>query len=70
MTRATAGALTALAVVLVLAGCGSGQAEPAPPPVMDETFSDLDKSGLAITVEPKSNEVVLKVRRASPRQRR
>ena len=31
MTRATAGALTALAVVLVLAGCGSGQAEPAPP---------------------------------------
>ncbi|WP_194398084.1 class F sortase [Microbacterium atlanticum] len=31
MTRATAGALTALAVVLVLAGCGSGQAEPTPP---------------------------------------
>src|SRR5262245_23610665 len=37
--------------------------EPQPPPTMNRKFSNLDTSGLWVTVEPKTNEVVLKVKR-------
>src|SRR5262245_36817403 len=43
--------------------------EPPPPPKVDQTFSSLDKSGLEINVEPKTNEVTLKVRRAPSKKR-
>src|SRR5262249_61357122 len=38
--------------------------EPPPPPIMDPVFAKLETSGLEITVERKTNEVTLKVRRA------
>jgi len=44
--------------------------EPPPPPIMDRTFSRLEGSGLEITVEPKTNEITLKVRRAPAQARR
>ena len=44
--------------------------EPPPPPIMDRTFSRVEASGLEINVEPKTNEVTLKVRRAPPKARR
>jgi len=43
--------------------------EPPPPPKIDQTFSSLEKSGLEINVERKTNEVTLKVRRAPSRKR-
>src|SRR5262249_36833237 len=44
--------------------------EPPPPPIMDPVFAKLETSGLEITVERKTNEVTLKVRRAPPQQRK
>jgi hypothetical protein len=44
--------------------------EPTPPPISDRAFSNVQTSGLQINVEQKTNEVTLKVRRASSRQRR
>jgi hypothetical protein len=44
--------------------------EPAPPPSIDRAFSSLATSRLEINVERKTNEVILKVRRAPPQQRR
>jgi hypothetical protein len=48
----------------------SRQGDPPPPPKMDEAHSSFDTSGLEITVEPRDNEVTLKVRRAKNRSRR
>src|SRR5262245_33534060 len=44
--------------------------EPPPPPIMERAFSRPDTSGLEITVEPKANEFILKVRRVPSRTRR
>lgn len=44
--------------------------EPPPPPIIDRAFSRVESSGLEINVEPTTNEVTLKVRRAPPRPRR
>src|SRR5262245_6778575 len=47
-----------------------GPREPAPPPIIDRALSSLATSGLEINVEPKANEITLKVRRAPPQRRR
>jgi len=44
--------------------------EPPAPPTMDLVFSKLDTSKLEINVQPKTPEVILKVRRAPPKARR
>jgi hypothetical protein len=44
--------------------------EPPPPPIIDRSFFSVETSGLEINVEPKPNEVSLKVRRGPARQRR
>jgi hypothetical protein len=44
--------------------------EPPPPPIMDRTFAKVETSRLEIDIERKTNEVILTVRRAPPRQRK
>jgi hypothetical protein len=44
--------------------------EPPPPPIIDRAFFSVNTSGLEIIVEPKTNQVTLKVRRGPPRGRR
>ncbi|HXG11472.1 MAG TPA: hypothetical protein VNK04_17085 [Gemmataceae bacterium] len=44
--------------------------EPTPPPISDPMFSKVETSGLEINVEPTTNEVILKIRKASARPRR
>jgi hypothetical protein len=42
----------------------SRQGDPPPPPKVDQVQASFKTSGLEITVEPRNNEVTLKVRRA------
>src|SRR5262245_492754 len=44
--------------------------EPPPPPIVDRAFFSVTTSGLEINIEPKTNQVTLKVRRGPPRPRR
>jgi hypothetical protein len=44
--------------------------EPPPPPIVDRAFFSVETSGLEINVEPKTNQVTLKIRRGPPRPRR
>src|SRR5262245_1772506 len=44
--------------------------EPPPPPIIDRAFFSVTTSGLEINVEPKANQVTIKVRRGPPRPRR
>ncbi len=44
--------------------------EPPPPPIIDRALFSVETSRLEINVERKTNEVVLKVRRAPPQPRR
>jgi len=44
--------------------------EPPPPPTIDRKFSNVEASGLEINVEPKTNDVTLKVGRARSQARR
>jgi hypothetical protein len=44
--------------------------EPPPPPIIDRSFFSVATSGLEINVEPKTNQVTIKVRRGPPRPRR
>jgi hypothetical protein len=44
--------------------------EPPPPPIIDRAFFSVETSGLEINVEPKPNEVILKIRRGPARARR
>lgn len=44
--------------------------EPPPPPIIDQKFSSIETSGLQINVEPRSNQVTLKVRHATPQKRK
>jgi hypothetical protein len=44
--------------------------EPPPPPLIDLSFSSLEKSRLEINVEHKTTEVTLKVRRAPTQKRK
>ena len=44
--------------------------EPPPPPIIHRDFFSVETSRLEINVEPKTNEVTLKVRRAPPRRPR